>query len=63
MTNISLKDLNNSDRLIELTDAELEKIRGGISSTSSEAVSQSLTAEQIVLRIIGSRGGGGSATS
>jgi hypothetical protein len=50
MTKLAVKDLNYSDRMIELTDAELEKIRGGMSSTDSNA---------IALKVIGGGRGGG----
>jgi hypothetical protein len=60
MTKISVKDLNYgdrawaADRVIELTDAELEKIRGGMTSTDANA---------IALKIIGGGSGAGAGTS
>jgi hypothetical protein len=55
MTKLAVKDLNYSDRMIELTDAELQKIRGGMTSTNSNA---------IALKILGGgRGGGGAGGS
>jgi hypothetical protein len=58
MTKLSVKDFNYgdrawaADRVIELTDAELEKIRGGMTSTDANA---------IALRIIGTGRGGGTS--
>jgi lactobin A/cerein 7B family class IIb bacteriocin len=60
MTKISVKDLHygdrawEADRVIELTDAELEKIRGGMTPTNANA---------IAMRIIGGGGGGGTGGS